>query len=80
MLARIFPILILLDYDAAPSIRTRCFLALKLAVLVKRTPVIVLSGLGQANDAEFLSEGAATFLMRSEKAWDDNSAVLNSGD
>jgi CheY-like chemotaxis protein len=50
--------------------------ALKLDVLVKRIPVIVLSGLGQANDAKLLKEGAAAFLTKSEKAWEDNSAVL----
>jgi CheY-like chemotaxis protein len=50
--------------------------ALKIDVLVKRIPVILLSGLGQANDAKLLKEDAAAFLMKSEKAWEDNSAVL----
>jgi CheY-like chemotaxis protein len=47
--------------------------ALKLDVLVRHIPVIVLSGLGQANEAKLLSEGAAAFLLKSSE---NNSSVL----
>jgi len=38
--------------------------ALKGDVLVKHIPVIALSGLGQANEASLLNEGATAFLMK----------------
>ena len=47
--------------------------ALKVDALVKHIPVIVLSGLGQANEAKLLNEGAAAFLLKSS---DNNSSVL----
>jgi DNA-binding NarL/FixJ family response regulator len=47
--------------------------ALKLEALVKHIPVIVLSGLGQANEAKILKEGAAAFLLKSS---DNDSSVL----
>jgi CheY-like chemotaxis protein len=50
--------------------------ALKADVLVKHIPVIVLSGLGQANEAKLLAEGAAAFLVKSEKLSANNAAVL----
>ena len=34
--------------------------------LLKHIPVIVLSGLGQANEAKLLNEGAGAFLMKSD--------------
>jgi CheY-like chemotaxis protein len=49
---------------------------LKLDVLVKHIPVIVLSGLGQANEAKLLTEGAAAFVLKSEKSSENNSSVL----
>jgi twitching motility two-component system response regulator PilH len=70
------PDLILLDMMLPKVSGLDVLRALKLDVLVKRIPVIVLSGLGQANDAKLLKEGAAAFLMKSERAWEDNSAVL----
>jgi len=45
-------------------------------VLVKRIPIIVLSGLGQANEAKLLKDGAAAFFMKSEKSLDNDSAAL----
>jgi CheY-like chemotaxis protein len=50
--------------------------ALKADMLVKHIPVIVLSGLGQANEGKLLKEGAAAFLVKSEKSLKDNSSVL----
>jgi len=70
------PDLILLDMMLPKVSGLDVLRTLKLDVLVKRIPVIVLSGLGQANDAKLLKEGAAAFLMKPEKAWEDNSAVL----
>jgi CheY-like chemotaxis protein len=46
---------------------------LKLDALVKHIPVIVLSGLGQANEAKLLKEGAAAFLL---KSLENDSSVL----
>ena len=50
--------------------------ALKADVLVKHIPVVVLSGLSQANEAKLLKEGAAAFLVKSEKSLENNSLVL----
>jgi CheY-like chemotaxis protein len=50
--------------------------ALKVDVLVKHIPVIVLSGLGQANETKLLKEGAAAFVVKSEKSSENNSSVL----
>jgi hypothetical protein len=45
-------------------------------VLVKHIPVVVLSGLGQGNEAKLLKEGAAAFLMKSDKSFENNSLTL----
>jgi CheY-like chemotaxis protein len=50
--------------------------ALKSDVLVKHVPVIVVSGLGQANEAKLLKEGAAAFLMKSTESFENNSSAL----
>jgi CheY-like chemotaxis protein len=50
--------------------------ALKADVLVKHIPVIVLSGLGQANEAKLLKEGAAAFLKKSTESFENNSVAL----
>ena len=50
--------------------------ALKSDVLLKHIPVIVLSGLGRTNESKLLKEGAAAFLVKSEKSLENNSAVL----
>ena len=50
--------------------------ALKADVLVKHIPVIVLSGLGQTNETKLLKEGAAAFLVKSDKSLENDSLVL----
>jgi CheY-like chemotaxis protein len=50
--------------------------ALKADVLVKHIPVIVLSGLGQGNEAKLLKEGAKAFLMKSSQSFENNSLAL----
>jgi hypothetical protein len=36
----------------------------------------VLSGLGQTNEAKLLKEGAAAFILKSEKSFEDDSTAL----
>jgi CheY-like chemotaxis protein len=50
--------------------------ALKADALVKHIPVVVLSGLGQSNEAKLLKEGAAAFLMKSKESFENNSLAL----
>src|SRR6202035_4004217 len=50
--------------------------ALKSDGLVEHIPVIVLSGLGQANESKLLKEGAAAFVLKSEKSFENNSSLL----
>jgi CheY-like chemotaxis protein len=50
--------------------------ALKGDGLVEHIPVIVLSGLGQANEAKLLKEGATAFVRKSEKSLENNSSAL----
>jgi len=38
--------------------------------------VIVVSGLGQANEVKLMSEGAAAFVMKSEKSFENDSLLL----
>jgi DNA-binding response OmpR family regulator len=70
------PDLILLDMMLPKMSGLDLLRALKADVLVKHIPVIVLSGLGQANEAKLLAEGAAAFLVKSEKLSANNAAVL----
>ena len=70
------PHLILLDMMLPKVSGLDVLRALKLDVLVKHIPVIVLSGLGQANEAKLLKDGAAAFLMKSEKSLENNSMIL----
>ena len=67
------PDLILLDMMLPRVSGLDVLRALKLDALIKHIPVIVLSGLGQANEAKPLKEGAAAFLLKSS---DNNSSVL----
>jgi CheY-like chemotaxis protein len=67
------PDLILLDMMLPRVSGLDVLRSLKLDVLVKHIPVIVLSGLGQANEAKLLKEGAAAFLPKSS---DNNTSVL----
>ena len=39
-------------------------------------PVIVLTGLGQGNEGKLLNDGAAAFLLKTEKSLENNSRVL----
>jgi CheY-like chemotaxis protein len=68
--------LILLDMMLPKMSGLDVLRTLKADGLVKRIPVIVLSGLSQANEAKLLKEGAAAFLMKSERSFEDNSSAL----
>jgi CheY-like chemotaxis protein len=70
------PDLILLDMMLPKMSGLEVLRALKADVLVKHIPVIVLSGLGQANETKLLKEGAAAFLVKSEKSLENDSLVL----
>jgi DNA-binding response OmpR family regulator len=70
------PDLILLDMMLPKVSGVDVLRALKGDVLVKHIPVIVLSGLGQANEAKLLKEGAAAFLMKSGESFENNSLAL----
>jgi DNA-binding response OmpR family regulator len=70
------PDLILLDMMLPKVSGLEVLRSLKTDVLVKHIPVIVLSGLGQANEAKLIKEGAAAFVVKSEKSLENNSAVL----
>jgi CheY-like chemotaxis protein len=70
------PDLILLDMMLPKLSGLDVLRTLKADVLVKHIPVIVLSGLGQANETKLLKEGAAAFLVKSEKSLEKNSLVL----
>jgi CheY-like chemotaxis protein len=67
------PDLILLDMMLPRVSGLDVLRSLKLNALVKHIPVIVLSGLGQANEAKLLKEGAAAFLLKSSE---NNSSAL----
>jgi DNA-binding response OmpR family regulator len=70
------PDLILLDMMLPKLSGLDVLRALKGDVLVKHIPVIVLSGLGQANEAKLMTEGAAAFVMKSEKSFENDSLLL----
>jgi len=70
------PELILLDIMLPKVSGLDVLRALKGDVLVKHIPVIVLSGLGQANESKLLKEGAAAFVTKSEKSFENNSSLL----
>jgi DNA-binding response OmpR family regulator len=70
------PDLILLDMMLPKVSGLDVLRALKGDVLVKHIPVIVLSGLGQANEGKLMSEGAAAFVTKSEKSFENNSSLL----
>jgi twitching motility two-component system response regulator PilH len=70
------PDLILLDMMLPKLSGLDVLRALKADVLLKHIPVIVLSGLGQANETKLLKEGAAAFLVKSEKSLENDSLVL----
>ena len=70
------PDLILLDMMLPKLSGLDVLRALKGDVLVKHIPVIVLSGLGQANEAKLMTEGAAAFVMKSEKSFENDSLLM----
>jgi CheY-like chemotaxis protein len=70
------PDLILLDMMLPKVSGLDVLRALKSDVLVKHIPVIVLSGLGQANEAKLLKEGAAAFFVKSQKSLENDSFAL----
>jgi CheY-like chemotaxis protein len=70
------PDLILLDMMLPKVSGLDVLRALKGDLLVKHIPVVALSGLGQANEIKLMSEGAAAFVMKSEKSLENNSSLL----
>jgi CheY-like chemotaxis protein len=70
------PDLILLDMMLPKMSGLDVLRALKADALVKHIPVVVLSGLGQANEAKLLKEGAAAFFMKSTESVENNSLAL----
>jgi CheY-like chemotaxis protein len=70
------PDLILLDIMLPKLSGLDVLRALKSDVLAKHIPVIVLSGLGQANEARLLKDGAAAFFTKSEKSLENSSLAL----
>jgi DNA-binding response OmpR family regulator len=70
------PDLILLDMMLPKVSGIDVLRALKSDVLVKHIPVIVLSGLGQANEVKLLKEGAAAFFVKSQKSLENDSFAL----
>jgi CheY-like chemotaxis protein len=70
------PDLILLDMMLPKVSGLNVLRALKGDVLVKHIPVIVLSGLGQGNETKLLKDGAAAFVLKSEKSFENNSSLL----
>jgi two-component system, cell cycle response regulator DivK len=70
------PDLILLDMMLPELSGLHVLRALKLDAAVKHVPVIVLTGLGPGNEAKLLKDGAAAFLLKTEKSLENNSLVL----
>jgi CheY-like chemotaxis protein len=70
------PDLILLDMMLPKLSGLDVLRVLKSDAAVKHIPVIVLSGLAQANEGRLLNEGAAAFLLKANNSLQNNSAVL----
>ena len=70
------PDLILLDMMLPKLSGLDLLRALKNDELAADIPVIVLSGLGQANEARLLKEGAAAFLVKSGTSPENDSSLL----
>src|ERR1700721_2379972 len=62
------PDLILLDMMLPKVSGLDVLRALKSDALIKHIPVIVLSGLGQANEAKLLKEGQGAFFVSADKS------------
>ena len=70
------PDLILLDMMLPKISGLDVLRALQANVLLKHIPIVVLSGLGQGNEAKLLKEGAKAFCMKSTESFDNNSSAL----
>jgi len=70
------PDLILLDMLLPKITGLDVLKGLKSDARTKAIPVIVLSGLSQANEARLVHEGAVAFFEKSEKTLDNDSADL----
>jgi DNA-binding response OmpR family regulator len=70
------PDLIVLDMLLPKTTGLDVLRGLKGDTRTKGIPVIVLSGLSQANKARLMNEGAAAFFEKSEKTLENNSADL----
>jgi CheY-like chemotaxis protein len=70
------PDLILLDMMLPKISGLEVLRALQADVLLKHIPIVVLSGLGQGNEARLLKEGAKAFCMKSTESFDNNSSAL----
>jgi DNA-binding response OmpR family regulator len=70
------PDLIVLDMLLPKTTGLDVLRGLKGDMRTKGIPVIVLSGLSQANKARLMNEGAAAFFEKSEKTLENNSADL----
>jgi DNA-binding response OmpR family regulator len=70
------PDLILLDMLLPKITGLDVLKDLKSDARTKDIPVIVLSGLSQANEGRLMQEGAAAFFKKSEKTLDNDSADL----
>jgi DNA-binding response OmpR family regulator len=70
------PDLVLLDMLLPKITGLDVLKGLKSDVRTRDIPVIVLSGLSQANEAKLVKEGAAAFFGKSERMLDNDSAEL----
>jgi CheY-like chemotaxis protein len=70
------PDLILLDMLLPKITGLDVLKDLKSDVRARNIPVIVMSGLSQANEAKLIKEGAAAFFEKSEKLLENDSADL----
>src|ERR1700733_3744408 len=66
------PDLILLDIMLPKVSGLDVLRSLKQDAIVKHVPVIVLTGLGQGNESKLLKEGAAAFILKTEKSFENN--------
>ncbi len=70
------PDLILLDMMLPKMSGPEVLRALKTDSLTAHIPVLVLTGLSQANEPKLLAEGAAGFFQKSDRMAEDNSCEL----
>ena len=70
------PDLVLLDMMLPKLTGPEVLEALKQDLTTKHIPVIVLTSLSQKNEAKLLQAGAAAFLMKSDKLFEDGSRSL----